>query len=75
MKTNKAAGMGGLSNEILFKSAPEKLPNLVLMVYNLTLNYESTGLLGSDKALERGGGGGGVLHPLPVKFHPDILES
>ena len=24
--------MGGLSNEIFFKSAPEKLPNLILMV-------------------------------------------
>ena len=29
--------MGGLSNEIFKKNSPEKLPNLVLMVFNLTL--------------------------------------
>ena len=30
--------MGELSNEIFFKSAPEKLPNLVVMVLTLLLN-------------------------------------
>ena len=29
--------MGGLSYEIFFKSAPEKLPNLILMVLILLL--------------------------------------
>ena len=29
--------MGGLSNEIFFKSAPEKQPNLILMVLILLL--------------------------------------
>ena len=29
--------MGGLSNEIFFKSAPEKLSNLILMVLILLL--------------------------------------
>ena len=29
--------MGGLSNEIFFKSAPEKLPKLILMVLILLL--------------------------------------
>ena len=29
--------MGGLSNEIVFKSAPEKLPKLILMVLILLL--------------------------------------
>ena len=29
--------MGGLSNEIFFKSAPEKLPKLILMILTLVL--------------------------------------
>ena len=35
LKKKKGAGMGGLSNEIFFKSAPEKLPTLILIVLNL----------------------------------------
>ena len=32
VKKKKGAGMGGLSNEIFFKSAPEKLPKLILIL-------------------------------------------
>ena len=37
LKKKKGAGIGGLSNEICFKSAPEKLPKLILMVLILLL--------------------------------------
>ena len=37
LKKKNAAGIGGLSNEILFKSAPETLPNLILVVLLLLL--------------------------------------
>ena len=37
LKKKKGAGMSELSNEMFFKSAPEKLPNLILMVLTLLL--------------------------------------
>ena len=40
--------MGGLSDEIFFKSAPEKLPNLILMVLILLLKNAIFHRVGAD---------------------------